>query len=50
MAGDVVLKNTFASTALESYEIPPYSSLLNPADQAGIRVKKALGESREEER
>ncbi len=51
MAGDAVLKNSFASAALESYEIAAYNSLLFIADQAGIRVKTMLEESlREEER
>ena len=51
MAGDAVLKNSFASAALESYEIAAYNSLLFIADQAGIRVKTILEESlREEER
>jgi ferritin-like metal-binding protein YciE len=51
MAGDAVLKNSFASAALESYEIAAYNTLLILADQASIRVKTTLEESlREEER
>lgn len=51
MAGDAVLKNSFASAALESYEIAAYNALLFLAEQAGIRVKTTLEESlREEER
>jgi ferritin-like metal-binding protein YciE len=51
MAGDAILKNSFASAALESYEIAAYNSLLFLAEKAGIRVKTALEASlREEER
>jgi ferritin-like metal-binding protein YciE len=51
MAGDEVLKNTFASSALEHYEIAAYKSLLALADHAGMRMKTVLEESlREEER
>lgn len=51
MAGDAVLKNGFASAALESYEIAAYKALLFLADRAGIRVKTTLEESlRDEER
>jgi len=51
MAGDAILKNSFASAALESYEIAAYNALLILAEQAGIRVKTTLEDSlREEER
>jgi len=41
MAGDEVLKNIFASAALEQYEIAAYRSLLAMADQAGATEAKA---------
>jgi ferritin-like metal-binding protein YciE len=51
MAGDEVLKNTFASSALEHYEIATYKSLLAMADAAGVAVQELLQQSlREEER
>jgi ferritin-like metal-binding protein YciE len=51
MAGDEVLKNTFASNALEHFEIAAYKSLLTMADRAGIAVRPVLEQSlREEER
>jgi len=52
MADDEVLKNTFANSALEHYEIAAYKSLLAMADQAAIAGSKALLEEslREEER
>jgi ferritin-like metal-binding protein YciE len=51
MAGDEVLKNTFANSALESYEIAAYKSLLAMAEQAGARMKTVFEDSlREEER
>lgn len=51
MAGDEVLKNTFASNALEAYEIAAYKSLLAMADDAGVHMKTTLEASlREEER
>jgi len=51
MAGDEVLKNTFASNALEHFEIAAYKSLLTMADRAGIAVRSVLEQSlREEER
>src|SRR5947209_416965 len=51
MAGDEVLKNTFASSALEHYEIAAYKSLLAMADAAGVAVQELLQQSlREEER
>jgi ferritin-like metal-binding protein YciE len=49
MAGDEVLKNTFAHNALEHYEIAAYKSLLVLAEAAGIRVKTVLQESLHEE-
>lgn len=51
MAKDEVLKNTFASNALENFEIAAYKSLLALADAAGIQMKTVLEASlREEER
>jgi ferritin-like metal-binding protein YciE len=51
MAGDEVLKNTFANSALENYEIAAYKSLLAMAEQAGAQMKTVLEDSlREEER
>jgi ferritin-like metal-binding protein YciE len=49
LAGDEVLKNTFANNALEPYEITAYKSLLALADEAGIAVKTVLQESLHEE-
>jgi ferritin-like metal-binding protein YciE len=50
MAGDEVLKNTFASNALEHFEIAAYKSLITMADHAGI-ARTVLEQSlREEER
>src|SRR4051812_37773884 len=51
MAEDEVLKNTFANSALEAYEIAAYRSLLLMAEVAGERMKTVLQQSlREEER
>jgi ferritin-like metal-binding protein YciE len=51
MASDEVLKNTFASNALDHFEIAAYKSLLAMADRAGIAVRSTLEQSlREEER
>lgn len=51
LAGDEVLKNTFANSGLEAYEIAAYNSLIAMAEQAEVRVKTLLQESlREEER
>jgi ferritin-like metal-binding protein YciE len=50
MAGDEVLKNTFANSALESYEIAAYKSFLAMAEQAGARMKTVFEDLREEER
>lgn len=51
MANDEVLKNSFASNALEAFEIAAYKSLIAMAEEAGVRVKTILTESlREEER
>jgi len=50
-ANDEVLKNSFASNALEAFEIAAYKSLMAMAEHAGVRVKTTLSESlREEER
>jgi len=51
MADDEVLKNAFASNALEHFEIAAYKSLLIMADRAGVAVRSVLEQSlREEER
>src|SRR4051812_20565598 len=42
MAEDEVLKNTFANSALEAYEIAAYRSLLLMAEVAGGRNKKGV--------
>lgn len=49
MANDEVLKNSFASTALEAFEIATYKSLIAIAEEAGVRVKTILTESLKEE-
>jgi len=50
MANDEVLKNTFASNALEAYEIAAYKSLLTLAKQAGIQAVGLDQSLQEEER
>lgn len=52
MAGDEILKNTFANGAFENYEIAAYKSLLALCDRAGFgSAAEPLKESlREEER
>lgn len=51
MAGDEILKNTFANNAFEHYEIASYKSLLALADASGVDFKEPLTASlREEER
>jgi ferritin-like metal-binding protein YciE len=51
VAGDEVLKNTFANSGLEAYEIAAYKSLLRMADTADPKAAEALKQSlREEER
>jgi len=51
MAGDEVLKNAFASNALEHFEIAAYKSLLTMADHVGVAMRSVLEQSlREEER
>jgi ferritin-like metal-binding protein YciE len=51
MARDEVLKNTFANSGLEAYEVAAYKSLIAIAQVAEIRMKTVLEESlREEER
>jgi len=49
MANDEVLKNSFASNALEAFEIAAYKSLIIMAEQAGVRVKTILTQSLHEE-
>ena len=50
MAGDEILKNTFANNAFENFEIAAYKSLLALAGPAGAEtVRTALQESLNEE-
>jgi ferritin-like metal-binding protein YciE len=49
MAGDEVLKNTFANSAFEHYEIAAYKSLLALAKQAGVEHSELEQSLREEE-
>jgi ferritin-like metal-binding protein YciE len=52
MAGDEILKNTFANNAFENFEIAAYKSLLALCRAAGVEQAHALLETslREEER
>src|SRR4051795_4694506 len=52
MAGDEILKNTFANNAFEHFEIASYKSLLALADPAGATSAKPVLETslREEEK
>jgi ferritin-like metal-binding protein YciE len=51
MAGDEILKNTFANNAFENYEIATYKSLLALCKRAGVDLSAPLQVSlREEER
>jgi ferritin-like metal-binding protein YciE len=49
MAGDEILKNTFANNAFEHYEIAAYKSLLALCKQAGIDLSGPLTASLREE-
>jgi ferritin-like metal-binding protein YciE len=49
MAGDEILKNTFANNAFEHYEIAAYKSLLALCQKAGVNLQADLQESLEEE-
>jgi ferritin-like metal-binding protein YciE len=49
LANDEVLKNSFASNALEAFEIAAYKSLITMAETAGVRVKTILTQSLHEE-
>ena len=49
VAGDEILKNTFANNAFEHYEIAAYKSLLALAEQAGIDMTAELQTSLREE-
>jgi ferritin-like metal-binding protein YciE len=50
MAGDEILKNTFANNGFENFEIAAYKSLLALADLAGVpQAKSALQQSLKEE-
>jgi ferritin-like metal-binding protein YciE len=49
MAGDEVLKNTFANSALEHYEIAAYKSLMALSKAAGIGSESLLAQSLREE-
>jgi ferritin-like metal-binding protein YciE len=52
MAGDEILKNTFANNAFEHFEIAAYKSLLTLCDSAGQGSSRSLLEAnlKEEER
>ena len=50
MAGDEILKNTFANSAFEHYEIAAYKSLLALAKEAGIDHSELEESLHEEER
>lgn len=49
MAGDEVLKNVFANSGLEAYEIATYKSLLRMADIADPKAAETLRQSLREE-
>jgi ferritin-like metal-binding protein YciE len=49
MAGDEILKNTFANNAFEHYEIAAYKSLIALAKEAGIDADGLLRQSLREE-
>ena len=49
MAGDEILKNTFANSAFEHYEIAAYKSLLALCEKAGINLPNSLQTSLREE-
>ncbi len=49
MAGDEILKNTFANNAFENYEIATYKSLLALCRQAGVDLSQSLEASLREE-
>jgi ferritin-like metal-binding protein YciE len=48
-AGDEILKNTFANSAFEHYEIAAYKSLLTLCDRAGVDLAETLQQSLNEE-
>jgi len=50
MAGDEILKNTFANSAFEHYEIAAYKSLLALAKEAGVQHRELEQSLQEEER
>ena len=49
MASDEVLKNTFANSALENYEIAAYKSLIAMSERAGLDIREPLEQSLREE-
>ena len=49
MAGDEVLKNAFANSGLEHYEIAAYKALLALAEEAGLSSNPVLRQSLNEE-
>jgi ferritin-like metal-binding protein YciE len=49
MAGDEILKNTFANNAFENFEIAAYKSMLALCKQAGIDLSAPLQQSLREE-
>jgi ferritin-like metal-binding protein YciE len=49
MAGDEILKNTFANNAFENFEIAAYKSMLALCKQAGVDLSAPLQQSLREE-
>jgi ferritin-like metal-binding protein YciE len=49
MAGDEILKNTFANSGFEHYEIAAYKSLLTMSKRAGVNLSEPLSASLREE-
>ena len=49
MAGDEILKNTFANNAFEHYEIAAYKSLITLSERAGVDAAALLRQSLKEE-
>jgi ferritin-like metal-binding protein YciE len=49
MAGDEILKNTFANSAFEHFEIAAYKSMLAMCERAGVDISAPLQQSLREE-
>jgi ferritin-like metal-binding protein YciE len=49
MAGDEILKNTFANSAFEHFEIAAYKSMLALCEEAGVDLSAPLQQSLREE-